>query len=60
ERARLIADAQWKQRMDQAGRERQGIKDAKYEIARNMKKRGRPMDQIIEDIGLSAEEVEKL
>jgi predicted transposase/invertase (TIGR01784 family) len=30
------------------------------EIARNMKKRGRPIDQIAEDTGLSAEEIAKL
>ncbi|MDR2617461.1 MAG: hypothetical protein LBC62_01205 [Treponema sp.] len=30
------------------------------EIARNMKKRRRPLEQIVEDTGLSAEEIAKL
>jgi hypothetical protein len=30
------------------------------EIARNMKRRGRPIDQIVEDTGLSAAEIAKL
>jgi predicted transposase YdaD len=30
------------------------------EIARNMKRRGRPIDQIVEDTGLSAGEIAKL
>jgi predicted transposase/invertase (TIGR01784 family) len=30
------------------------------EVARNLKKRGRPIEQIAEDTGLSAEEIAKL
>jgi predicted transposase/invertase (TIGR01784 family) len=33
---------------------------SRAEIARNLKKRGRPVDQIAEDTGLSAEEIAKL
>jgi hypothetical protein len=33
---------------------------SRAEIARNLKKRGRPVDQIVEDTGLSAEEIAKL
>jgi predicted transposase/invertase (TIGR01784 family) len=38
----------------------QGEARKSAEIARNMKKRGRPVDQIAEDTGLSAEEIAKL
>jgi predicted transposase/invertase (TIGR01784 family) len=38
----------------------EGKQEEKLEIARNMKKRGRPIDQIAEDTGLSIEEIAKL
>ncbi|MDR0654740.1 MAG: Rpn family recombination-promoting nuclease/putative transposase, partial [Treponema sp.] len=38
----------------------QGEARSRMEIARNMKKRGRPVDQITEDTGLSAEEIARL
>jgi predicted transposase/invertase (TIGR01784 family) len=38
----------------------QGETRKSVEIARNLKKRGRPVDQIAEDTGLSAEEIAKL
>jgi predicted transposase/invertase (TIGR01784 family) len=38
----------------------QGVAQERVEIARNMKNRGRPLDQIVEDTGLSAEEIAKL
>jgi predicted transposase/invertase (TIGR01784 family) len=38
----------------------QGIQEGKLAIARNMVKRNRPIDEIIEDTGLTREEMEKL
>ena len=40
--------------------EKRGEKRKSLDIARNMMKRNRPIDEIIEDTGLSREEVEKL
>jgi predicted transposase/invertase (TIGR01784 family) len=40
--------------------EARGITQSRAEIARNMKKRGLPVDQIAEYTGLSAEEIAKL
>jgi predicted transposase/invertase (TIGR01784 family) len=40
--------------------EARGETRSRAEIARNLKKRGRPIDQIVEDTGLSAEEIAKL
>jgi predicted transposase/invertase (TIGR01784 family) len=40
--------------------ETRGEARSRTEIARNMKKRGRPLDQIVEDTGLSVEEIAKL
>jgi predicted transposase/invertase (TIGR01784 family) len=40
--------------------EARGEARSRVEIARNMKKRGRSIDQIAEDTGLSAEEIAKL
>jgi predicted transposase/invertase (TIGR01784 family) len=64
ERTRMIADARWRWQMDQAALRQQSYREgtvkAKQEIARNMKKRGRPTEEIIEDTGLAADEIEKL
>ena len=38
----------------------QGRADMRIELARNMKSNGRPIEQISEDTGLSAEEIEKI
>ena len=37
-----------------------GLEQRSTEFARKMKARGRPLDEIIEDTGLSPEEIEKL
>jgi predicted transposase/invertase (TIGR01784 family) len=37
-----------------------GLAEGRTEVARNMKRKGRPFEQIIEDTGLTAEEIEKL
>jgi predicted transposase/invertase (TIGR01784 family) len=41
------------------GREEGKLKE-KREMARKMKKRGRPMDEILEDTGLSQEEIDDI
>jgi predicted transposase/invertase (TIGR01784 family) len=38
----------------------EGRADEKLEIARRMKNRGRPLEEIVEDTGLSSETIEKL
>jgi predicted transposase/invertase (TIGR01784 family) len=40
--------------------EARGEAQKSAQIARNLKKRGLPIDQIVEDTGLSAEEIAKL
>ncbi len=45
ERARLIADAQWKQRMDQAGRERQSYREGQNQVIELMEQ-GYTLEQI--------------
>jgi hypothetical protein len=37
-----------------------GVQIGKYAIAKKLKARGRPLSEIVEDTGLSAEAVEKL
>ena len=37
-----------------------GLKEGKEEIARKMKNRGAPLDQIVGDTGLSVDEIMKL
>jgi predicted transposase/invertase (TIGR01784 family) len=38
----------------------EGIAEAKFEIARKMKARGYPLEEIVEDTGLTQELIEKL
>ena len=39
---------------------REGKQEEKYEIARKLMKRNRPVDEIVEDTGLMYEEIEQL
>jgi predicted transposase/invertase (TIGR01784 family) len=45
----------WQEEAREEGRE-----DEREKIAKNMKARGRPLEEISEDTGLSIEEIEKL
>jgi predicted transposase/invertase (TIGR01784 family) len=64
ERARDMYERREKERRDSAmfmrDAERRGGKQAQFEIARNLINRGRAIDEIIEDTGLTRDEVESL
>jgi len=52
--------AQWDYISEMNANRREGIEQAKIEIARKLKARGRPFQEISEDTGLSHEVIEKL
>ncbi|MDR3146980.1 MAG: Rpn family recombination-promoting nuclease/putative transposase [Treponema sp.] len=58
ERARLVSE--FKYEMDMQSKVTQAKRDGIQEVARKMKKRGLPIDQITEDTGLSPEEIATL
>jgi hypothetical protein len=60
ERARDLYERREKQRRDENMRERWAVKQREVEIARKLINRGRPTDEIIEDTGLTREEIEGL
>ena len=64
EKTRLLYEAREKERMDSESREEwardAGRAEERIAIARNMKQRNRPIDEIIEDTGLTLSEVESL
>ena len=60
EKARQLYEAQLKERRDSYAREQGGILQAKFDIAKNLLRRNRPVDEIIEDTGLTHAEIESL
>lgn len=60
ERTRDIYERREKARRDQAMREQSAVKKSKLEFARKLLNRNRPIDEIIEDTGLTREEIERL
>ena len=60
EKARQIYEARLKEQRDSYAREQGAKKEGILLVAKNMLKRGRPIDEIIEDTGLTHEEVESL
>jgi predicted transposase/invertase (TIGR01784 family) len=60
ERTREMYERREKARRDAAMHERWAIKQSKFEFARKLIRRNRPIEEIIEDTGLSFEEVEEL
>jgi predicted transposase/invertase (TIGR01784 family) len=64
ERARDLYERREKARRDNAmfmrDAERRGVERTQFEIARKLINRGRPIDEIIEDTGLTREEIEGL
>jgi predicted transposase/invertase (TIGR01784 family) len=62
ERARLMSE--WKYEVDTQSKvvqaKREGRREEKMEIAARMKRRGVPIDRIVEDTGLSVEEIAAL
>jgi len=60
ERARMLLEKREMERMDNAVRENWASEQRAIEIAKKMLKRKRPIDEIIEDTGLTQNEVENL
>jgi predicted transposase/invertase (TIGR01784 family) len=60
---RAVLEHEYKNALDMqsllVGAKREGRAEGAEEIVRNMKIHGRPLNQIIEDTGLSPEEIEK-
>jgi len=64
ERTRLLAEAQEKARRDEASRvnwaRHEGRREQAIKIARKLLKRNIPIDEIVEDTGLTIKEIEEL
>ena len=60
ERARDLYERREKARRDIAAEKKWAVKQSKFEIARKLRKRNRPIEEIIEDTGLTREVVENL
>ena len=60
EQTRMLYELREKERMDNKTREDWKLKQQAIEIAKKMLKRKRPIDEIVEDTGLTRNEVEKI
>ena len=60
EKARQLYEARLKEQRDNYARERGAHKEGLLLVAKNLLRRNRPMDEIIEDTGLTYDEVEAL
>ena len=60
EKARQLYEARLKEQRDIYARERGAVKIREIEFAKRLLKRNRPMDEIIEDTGLTYSEIEAL
>ena len=60
ERARDLYERREKARRDIAAEKKWALKQQQFEFAKNLLKRNRPIDEIMEDTGLTVEEVENL
>jgi hypothetical protein len=60
ERARLLYESREKARRDEASRTKGAVKDAMKDTAKRLLNRNRPIDEIIEDTGLTREVVDQL
>ena len=60
ERTRLLYESRQKMEWDNRAREQEARDEEKFGIAKKLLKRNRPVDEIIEDTGLTREEVEGL
>ena len=60
ERTRDLYERREKARRDISAEKKWAIKQREFEIAQNLLKRNRPIDEIMEDTGLTREEVESL
>ena len=60
ERARDLYERREKARRDIAAEKRWALKQQAFEFAQKLLSRNRPIDEIIEDTGLTREEIEEL
>ena len=60
ESARMLYEAEVKQERDNRARMRAALEKERMEIARRLLKRNMPINAIVEDTGLSHEQIEKL
>jgi predicted transposase YdaD len=60
ERVRDMYERRERARMDFESQKKWAMKQRAFEIAKKLLKRGRPIDEITEDTGLTREEVESL
>ena len=60
ERTRLLYESRQMMEWDNQIREREASNDRAIDIAKNLLKRNRPIDEILEDTGLTREEIESL
>ena len=60
ERTRMLIEKREKERMDSSVREKWAKKEQAIEIAKKLLKRKRPIEEIIEDTGLTRKEIENL
>ena len=60
ERTRLLYESRQKMEWDNQARERGAEKNAMLTVAKNLIRRNRSIDEIIEDTGLTCEEIEGL
>ena len=60
ERTRMLFEAREKARRDEASRTRGAIKQLEFEIAKKLLKRNRPIEEIIDDTGLTEKEIKSI
>lgn len=60
ERTRMLYDSRMKMEWDIQRRERLALQEQAYSFARKMLKRKRPIDEIMEDTGLTHTEIKEL
>ena len=60
ERTRMLYESRQMMEWDNKLEKEEAIKAREYEFAKNLLKRNRPIDEIIEDTGLTREEIEQL
>ena len=60
ERTRDLFERREKARRDQVARERWAVKQREVEFAKTLLKRNRPIEEIMEDTGLTHDEIENL
>ena len=60
ERARDLYERREKARRDQAAQQKRAVKQGIFEVAKKLLNRNRPIEEIMEDTGLTHEEIKNL